>query len=127
METQKQEAKLVNPPKETHMVAKGSTVRMVKVVALKPFQVGKLTRDAGGEILEDTTRIVQVGEMVQVTEKQAQDLLKPMQGAYSFSGERHNVDGDVTRHDMTRARRATAADLVPHADKELPVEEVQES
>lgn len=118
----KNENKLVNPPKETHM-QKPKTTRMVKVVALRPFQIGKLKLGQGNEVLEDTTRLVQPGEMVEVPEEQSVNLCKKVEGAYAFSGERYMADGEVTKHNLSLARRATVQDLTPA--QELPAEEKQ--
>lgn len=82
------EAKMVAPKKE----------KTFKLLAMREFQVGE--------------KVVKPGDLVEVTKDQAKDLCKKLQGGYAFSGERHNKDGDIIQHDLTRARLATAADLV---------------
>lgn len=106
-------AQLVNPPTgQTKMVSPQKPgQKTYKIVALRPFQVGEIHWKEG-RVDRDETRIVAVGEIVEVSKEQAKDLCKPIKGSYAFSGERHNADRDVTRHDLSRARLAVPADLV---------------
>lgn len=108
MDTQMQ-----NPPKEqAQMVAPKKGPRMIKVFALRDFRIEKLVKDKDGTILEDQSQLVKPGQIVEVTEAKARELIKPIHGAFAFSGERYIKDGDTKRHDLTIARLATKRDLV---------------
>lgn len=106
------ETQMQNPPKsETKMVAKGG--RKIRVVALREFYIENLDRDQHGNVLVDNSKLVMPGQMVEVSENQARDLIKQIHGPYAFSGERHLKDGDIATHSGARARLATKADLEP--------------
>lgn len=117
METQTQPGpstdKLVNPPtKETKMVQpqkKGQ--QTYKLFVLQPFMTGKVIYGQNGQV-DDQTHLCQPGQIVEVDRKTAKDLCKKILGSYAFTGERHVADKDCPRHNLTRARLATPADLV---------------
>ena len=102
---------LINPPKDqAQMVAKK---KVYKLFALQPFMVGAVDLGPGGQVLKDTSRIVNPGEIVEIDDvKKAKELCRKIKGPYAFSGERHIADKDVIHHDLTRARLATEQDMV---------------
>lgn len=110
MDSQESTNRMVNPPNQTQMISKQP--RMVKVFSLRPFKLDDVVRDSNGVVLEDRSRMVQPGEVVEVSESIAKSLIKKMEGSYAFAGERHNADGDITKHNLTIARLATKRDLV---------------
>lgn len=118
MNENKDETTLTSPPKDqTQMVSavahnqkKGQ--KTYKLFVLRPFQLGSVEYGPMGAIIKDTTRMTKVGEIVDVERTKAKELCSKIQGPYAFSGLRYNKDGDNKRHDMTRARLATPADLV---------------
>ncbi len=77
--------------KDIKMVAASKSKKMVKVRALRPF-----TR-------HDSSLVVQPGETIEVPEEIAADLCRVNKGAFSFRGERYEVDGDCSRNSLTRA------------------------
>jgi hypothetical protein len=83
----------------------------VRIVALQSFQ---LEKDEDGNYAMSVP-----GMMYEVPRKKARDLCRKVEGTYAFSGERYNADKDISRHDLTRARLATAADIAPTKDKPL--------
>ena len=110
-----------NPPKDqTKMVAPAKTgPKMVKVFAMREFKIEKLIKNSHGDVIEDQSRMVKPGEVVEVTEAKARELIKPIKGAYAFSGERHLADGDCHQHDLTIARLATKRDLIQERNEVL--------
>lgn len=77
-------------PKETKMVAKdGSHAKMVKIKCLRDIHAnGKLHK---------------TGDIVSVSEDEAQEFTKAYKGQYGFSGERASSDKDCHRHTVQRA------------------------
>ena len=112
MESQVQpKTEMTNPPKGTQMISpqkKGQ--KTYKLVVLNPFNVGSVEYK-NGAIVNDSTRLTKKGEIIEVDRERAKDLCKPISGSYAFSGERYLADKDVPRHNLTRARLATPADL----------------
>lgn len=118
METQTQTQMTKPPTDQTKMLARKGP-RMVKVYAMRTFRIEDLVKDSEGKVIEDNSKLVKPGEVVEVTEKRARELIKPILGAYAFSGERYIADGDTPRHDLTIARLATKKDVVPKAEEPL--------
>jgi hypothetical protein len=106
---------LVAKPAQASMIKKPSKKEIeeqeVRVFCLRAFE---LPKDEEGN-----TRVAEPGKIYSVKRKIARDLVKKLEGNYSFSGERHNADGDVTRHNVSRARLATASDMVADPHKAL--------
>jgi hypothetical protein len=118
-------AHMVKDVKETKMVAPGMNKtqmtddKMVRVVALREFKIGKFEKNEETGQFEDHGTIVKPGEMVSVTKAKAKELLKKIEGSYAFSGERFVADGGADKHDMSLARLATKSDITPESDKPL--------
>jgi len=123
METQTEKTKMTNPPQsQTQMVAAEKTKKMYKLVALQPFNVGEVEWKEG-QIVRDGTKTIFPGEIIEVDGRRARDLCKKIEGGYAFSGERYNADQDLPKHNLTRARLATAADLVEKAGPITPFDD----
>lgn len=94
-EETKPEAKLVNPPKQTEMVAKKSKV---KVKTLRPIRIA-------GEKEGDTVE-VRAGEVVEVSPSEAAEFCdKEFDGHYDYFGERFNKRDVIQKHKIVRAVR----------------------
>lgn len=105
----------MHDPKQTEMVAPKETKKteMVKVYCLRSWKIERLKKDQQGNVVEDNSEMTKVGQIYEVTGKQAKELCKKLEGHYAFSGERFEKDGDCKKHDHTRARLATKRDTMP--------------
>lgn len=126
-QTQSQEkAQMTKPPvDQTQMVAPAKGKKKIKLIVMREFQVGEVIYGPNGQVKADNTRIVKPGDLIEVSPKQAKDLTKKIEGAYAFSGERYDKDG-IQKHNLTRARLATEADLHDNKKVLTPIEDDDE-
>ena len=97
----KGQTQMTNPPAdESKLKESAPKVKLVKVKVLEPIRVDD--PDHPGQ-----TKITPIGTIVELPESQVKELEKPIQGQYAFSGERHDVDKDIARHQIVRVQRVS--------------------
>lgn len=85
--------KMTNPPVATQNAA--APAKMVKVKALRDFNLSTVTRVDGPTGRE--------GGVYEVSEADAEELCRKMEGCYSFGGE--VMSGNAARHNLAKAVR----------------------
>lgn len=78
----------------TEMIAPKEGKRMVAPKTVK-IEATQMIHVAGREVSE--------GQVVEVSESEAEMFCRPIEGTYAFGGERS--DSDAPRHQLVRARR----------------------
>lgn len=96
------QTQMTNPPgeKPKDPEAPKKAVKMVKVKVMHPIRVPDPQFPG-----QDTT--AKLGSVIELPEETVKELEKPIEGTYAFSGERHQVDGDVARHQIKRVERVS--------------------
>lgn len=69
----------------------------------KKMVAPKTVKIEAAQMIHVAGREVAAGEVVEVSETEAEMWCKPIEGTYAFGGER--ADSDAPRHQLVRARR----------------------